>query len=165
MTSLYVLTGDYLALANKLSDSDMDEQTIRDTLEGASGELEEKATNVACFIRNLESQAEAIRQAEKQMAERRKAIEKKAESIKAYLKDNMVRCEISKIDSPYFSLTIKKNPPSVVIDDAGQIPGEFYVYPEAPPPHPDKTAIAAALKAGQEISGAHLEQGVRLDIK
>jgi hypothetical protein len=165
MTSLYVLTGDYLALANKLSDSDMDDQTIRDTLEGASGELEEKATNVACFIRNLESQAEAIKSAEKQMAERRKAIEKKAEHLSAYLKESMVRCGKAKIDSPYFCISIKKNPPSVVIDDAGQIPTEFYVYPDAPPPHPDKTAIDAALKSGKEINGAHLVQAERLEIK
>jgi hypothetical protein len=164
-TSLYVLTGDYLALSNKLLESDLDDQTIRDTLEGASGELEEKATNVACFIRNLEASADSIKQAEKEMSERRKAIEKKAESIRTYLKENMQRCGITKIESPFFALTLKKNPPSVVIDDAGQIGTNYYVYPEAPPPYPDKKLIAQAIKDGFEVAGAHLEQGERLEIK
>ena len=165
MTSLYQLTNEFQLLATKLNESDYDEQTIADTLEGASGDIETKATNVAMFIRNLESSAEAIKQAEKEMADRRKAIEKKAESIRQYLKDNMQRCGITKIDSPYFALTLKKNPPSVIIDDAGAIAGELYVYPDAPAPYPDKKAIAELLKAGKVVNGAHLEQAERLEIK
>lgn len=164
-TSLYVLANEYRALAEKLMDGDYDEQTIADTLEGAAGELEVKATNVAMFVRNLESSAEQIKQAEKAMADRRKAIEAKAESIKRYLKDNMQRSGITKIESPYFVLTIKKNPPRVVIDDAAAIPAKFMVTPPAPPPSPDKTAIKAALQAGEVVDGARIEQGERLEIK
>lgn len=164
-TSLYILAGEYLALANKLNDSELDEQTIFDTLEGASGELEVKAKNVAMFIRNLETSAEQIKSAEKQMADRRKAIENKAEHIKQYLFDNMKRCGLSKIECEYFALNIKKNPPKLVIDDAGAIPGELYIYPPAPDPYPDNAAIKAKLLAGEVIEGAHIEQGERLEIK
>jgi hypothetical protein len=164
-TSLYVLAGEYQALANKLMDSDFDEQTIADTLEGAAGELEVKATNVAMFVRNLEASAEQIKLAEKAMAERRKSIENKAESIKRYLKDNMQRTGITKIECPYFALSIKKNPPSVIIDDPAAIPTKFMVTPPAPPPAPDKAAIKSALQAGEVVEGAHIEQGERLEIK
>lgn len=164
-TSLYVLAGEYLAIANKLNDSDLDEQTISDTLEGLSGELEVKATNVAMFIKNLEAQALAIKEAEKQMAERRKAIEKKAEQINAYLKDNMQRTGITKIESPYFALTLKNNPPRVVIDDESAIPSIFMVEPLPPAPSPDKKLIGDKLKAGEDVPGCHLEQGQRLEIK
>lgn len=164
-TSLYVLTGEYLALSNKLLESDLDEQTIADTLEGAAGELEEKAKNVACFVRNLEASAEQIKLAEKQMADRRKSLESKAESIRRYLKDNMIRSGITKIESPYFALTIKKNPPSVVIDDATVIPKKFMTKPTPPPPAPDKRAIADAINAGKKVAGARIEQGERLEIK
>lgn len=164
-TSLYILTGDYLALSNKLLESDLDEQTIRDTLEGAAGELEEKAVNVAMFVRNLEAAAEQIKQARQQMDVRCKAIEAKAESIKHYLKDNMQRSGITKIESPYFALTLKKNPPSVVIDDPAAIPADYMVTPPAPPPAPDKKMIAQAIKDGFEVAGARLVQGERLEIK
>jgi hypothetical protein len=163
--SLYQLSGDYLAIANKLSDSDLPPEVINDTLESLSGELEEKCTNVALFVRNLEATAESIKAAEKQMADRRKAIENKANSIRQYLQVNMQRTGITKIESPYFALTIKKNPPSVVIDDVEAIPSEFMVTPAPPPPAPDKKAIGEKLKAGEQVPGCHLEQGERLDIK
>ena len=163
-TSLYALASEYEQIANKLMEMDLDEQTIRDTLEGCTGELEVKAVNVAMFIRNLEVSADQIKLAEKAMADRRKQIEAKAESVKQYLFDNMKRVEVTKIDSPYFSLTIKKNPPKLVIDDAELIPKEFMVTPPPPPPQIDNAALKTALKNG-EVKGAHLEQGERLEIK
>ncbi len=164
-TSLYILSGEYLALANKLMDSELDDLTITDTLEGAAGDLEVKATNIAMFVRNLEASAEQIKAAEKQMEERRKAIEHKAESIREYLKTNMQRTGISKIECPYFALTLKKNPPSVVIDDASLLPADYLVTPPPPPPAPDKKLIAQSIKDGNEVPGAHLEHGERLEIK
>lgn len=165
MTSLYIIAKEYQAMVERLENSELDAQTIADTIEGASGELEVKATNVAMYIRNLEASADAIKQAEKAMAERRKAIESKAESIKRYLFDNMKRVGVTKIESPYFALTIKKNPPKLVIDDAGLIPGELYIYPPAPEPYPDNERIKNMLKNGETVEGAHLEQGERLEIK
>lgn len=165
MTSLYVIANEYQAMIERLENSELDAQTIADTIEGASGELEVKATNVAMYIRNLEASADAIKQAEKAMSDRRKALESKAENIKRYLFDNMKRVGVTKIESPYFALTIKKNPPKLVIDDAGLIPGELYIYPEAPPPYPDNERIKNILKNGETVEGARLEQGERLEIK
>lgn len=164
-TALYVLADQYLAAAQTLADLELDPQTVADTLEGLTGELEVKATNVAMFVRNLEASAEAIKAAEAQMAARRKAIENRAERVREYLKAQMERTGIREIASPYFKLAIRNNPAAVVIDAASQIPAEFMRQPEPPPPSPDKKAIAAAIKAGKEISGAHLEQSTRLEIK
>ena len=165
MSSLYELSNEYQLAQIKLSESDFDEQTIADTLESLSGDLEAKSINVAMFIRNLEVTADAIKQAEKEMADRRKAIERKTDAMKLYLKENMQRCGLLKIESPYFALTLKKNPPSVVIDDLAAIPSQFMVIPEPVAPYPDKKAIAEQLKAGNLVEGAHLEQAERLDIK
>lgn len=74
--TLYQIADQYLQDMQLLQDRDLDDQTFADTLESLSGDLEVKAQNVAMFIRNLEASAEAIKQAELQMAERRKAIEK-----------------------------------------------------------------------------------------
>lgn len=163
--SLYQIADEYKSAADELANLELDEQTLADTLDGLSGELEAKATNVAMFVRNLEASAEAIKEAEKQMAERRKAIENRATRIKEYIKTNMEKAEISKIECPYFSLAIRNNPASVVIDDAGKLPDKFLVYPDPPPPRPDKKALGDALKGGEEVSGCHLERGTRLEIK
>lgn len=165
MTALYVLANEYRDAANKLADLDLDEQTVSDTLESLGGDLELKATNVAMFARNLESTAASIKEAEAAMAARRKAIERRAEGLRLYLLTNMQRSGMTKIESPHFALSIKSNPPSVVINEPGLIPAEFMRQPEPPPPAPDKTAIKEAIKAGREVPGAHLVSGVRLDIK
>ena len=165
LPALYQLAAEYRQAQSDLIDLDLDEQTIADTLEGLSGTLEAKATNVGFMIRNLEGLAFQIKDAEVAMAARRKAIENRAEAIRAYLLNNMVACNISKIESPYFALTVRKNPAKVVIDDAGAIPCDLYRYPEAPPPEPDKKAIKAAIESGVSVAGAHLEQGVSLQIK
>src|SRR3954463_15677584 len=94
--ALYQLADLYLQDLQKLADLDLDERTVQDTLDGLSGELEVKATNVAAFARNLEASAEAIKNAEEKMANRRRAIERRAESLRSYLKANMERVGIFK---------------------------------------------------------------------
>lgn len=164
--TLYELAGEYRQAAIALSDMDLDEVTIKDTLEGLSGDLEKKATNVAFFIRNLEAAAEQIKLAEKQMSDRRKAMENRAERIKEYLKASMEHSSINEISCPYFKLAIRKNPPSVVIDAESQIDACYFSQPETPPPQINKKLIAAAIKAGVDVTGAHLNTtNTRLEIK
>lgn len=165
MTALYILADEYRAAADKLADMDLDAQTIADTLESLSGELEAKCVNVAMFARNLEANAAAIKEAEAAMAARRKAHEARAEGLRRYIQSCMEGCSITKIESPHFALTVKANPASVEIFDAAQVPAEFMRQPEPPPPAPDKAAIKAALKAGQDVPGAKLTQGHRLEVK
>jgi len=165
MTALYVLAQEHRAAADKLAALDLDEQTLLDTLESMSGELEAKATATAMVVRNLEALASAIKAAEADMAERRKAVERRAERLQQYLLDNMLHAGIKKIESPHFALTVKAKPPAVVINEPGLIPVQYMRQAEPPPPAPDKKAIAEALKAGQDVPGAHLQAGHRLEIK
>ncbi|QDQ28215.1 siphovirus Gp157 family protein [Chitinimonas arctica] len=165
MTALYVLAKEYRLTAEKLADLDLPQDMVADTLEGLAGALEHKATNVAMFIRNLEANVEAIKGAEKQMAERRRAMESRAENLRDYLKGAMQATQIKVIESPYFKMAIRDNPQSVVIDTASQIPAKFMRQPDPPPAQPDKKLIAAALNAGEEVSGARLVRGSRLDIR
>lgn len=165
MTALYELAQQYRADADKLADMELDEQTLADTLEGMGGELELKAENVIMFCRNLEVTASAIKDAEAQMASRRKAMESRAASLKRYVLENMKFAGIQKIEGPLFKLSVRENPPSVEIFEPGLIPLEFMTQPEPPPPAPNKTAIKAAIAAGVEVPGAKINRGTRLEIK
>ena len=165
---LYELVGQYRALEQLESSDDLPPEVIRDTLDGLEGQLQEKATNVALFIRNLESVADAIDEAAATMQARGTRLRARAKSLHEYLLFNMQAAGISKVESPYFTLTVKKNPPTVVIDSENLIPERFMRKPEPPPPPkpvPDKQAIAKALNECQEVLGAHLEQRERLEIK
>ena len=165
MTALYELAAEYRADAEKLADMDLDEQTLADTLEGLGGELEVKAQNVIMFTRNLEATAAAIKEAEAQMAARRKALENRAAGLRRYVLENMQFAGIQKIECPFFKLSIRENPAAVDIYEPGLIPAQYMKQPEPPPPSPDKTAIKAAITAGTEVPGAKLTKGTRLEIK
>ena len=165
MTSLYDIAAEYRQTADKLADLDLDEQTIADTLEGMSGALEVKAQNVVMFARNLEATATAIKEAETAMASRRKAIEHRAAGLRRYALSAMQVAGVPSIECPYFKLSVRKNPPAVEVFDAAQIPAQFMRTPEPPPPAPDKKAITEAIKAGQEVPGARLVSGERLEVR
>lgn len=163
--ALYQIADQYLADIEKLNDMELDEQTLADTLEGLSGELEVKATNVAMFIRNIEATAESIKQAENQMKERRKALENRAERVRQYLKDNMIRTGITKVESPYFSVSLRNNPESVDVINMEMIPAEYFDVPPPPPPVLDKMAVKKAIQSGVEIEGVRLIRNQSVLIK
>ncbi|MGE5650916.1 MAG: siphovirus Gp157 family protein [Bacillota bacterium] len=163
--SLYVIAAEHRQMVEALMATDNDSQTIADTIEAESYPLEVKAQNVAYAIRNLEATAEAIKTAEKQMADRRKSIENRAAHIRNYLQTCMEVAGVTKIECPHFALKIKKNPPSVDVFEPGLVPAEFMRQSEPPPPAPDKIAIKEAIKAGREVPGAMLVQDTKLEIK
>jgi hypothetical protein len=106
-----------------------------------------------------------VREAGKAMLERAGRIEKRAESIRAYMLYQLQFAGVSKIECPWFVIAVKKNPPAVVLDDEAAVPQAFKVQPEPPAPRPDKKAIAAALKAGEDVPGCRLVQSDRLEIR
>ena len=164
MTTLFQLAAEHRALADKLHDLDLDDQTIADTLEAESGDLIEKGKNVAAVFRNLESDAKQIKEAEQQLAERRKAIEKRAESLKNYLKTNMEIAGIQKIECPWFVISIAQNPETVTVDDESEIPRDY--FKEIPATFQlDKAMVKQAIKDGFTVPGARLSRGTSLRIK
>lgn len=165
MTALYVLADEYRAAAEAMADMDMDEQTIADTLEGMAGDLDAKAVNVAMFARNLEATAVAIKDAEAQMAQRRKALERRSEWLRRYLLESMQHAGIKRLECPEFSLAVRDNPASVDVFEPALVPAAFMRQPDPPPPEPDKRAIKAALDTGSDVPGCRLTKTQRLEIR
>lgn len=165
--TLYALTGQLRELQS-LDDEDIPEQVLRDTLEGLTGDIEIKATNVAKFAANVAILRDAVDGAAKAMKERAARLDRRVNSLHDYIRVNMEACGITKIESPEFTLSVVKNPPAVIVMDEESIPDAYMVTPPpAPPPvpRPDKKAIADAIKAGKDVPGAHLEQSTRLKVK
>jgi hypothetical protein len=163
--SLYQLSENYRQALDFLTDPELDFplEAVNDTLEALGGELEDKAVNVAKFLRNMEAAADAIKIAEAEMAKRRKALENRVQWLKSYIKGSMEACGISQVECPYFKLSIQKNPVSVNILDEDKIPAQF--KEQVISWKIDKAAIKEAIKSGGTISGAELINGTRLAIK
>lgn len=164
MSALYELARTYHDDAAKLEDLDLDPQTVADTLESMGGELEAKAVNVIYFAKNLAATAAAIKDAEAQMATRRKALKNRAKALEKYVFDNMQFAGISKIECPHFRLSIRENQASVDVFEPALLPQDY--LREVPATYtPDKALIAKAIKEGFDVPGARLVQNSRLDIK
>jgi hypothetical protein len=158
--SLYSISRDLAALLES------DEEDTAEQLDSLLPTLESKASAVAHWCQYQHDLAATLKAREEAIREQRKAIEARSERSKQYLRDCMERAEIWKITDTRTGteISLKKNPPKVVIDNAEELPNEFWRVPDPPPPAPDLKAIGAALKTG-EVPGAHLEQGLRVEIK
>lgn len=164
MPNLYEISQQYRAAVLRLEDLDLDDQTFADTLESLSGDLEAKATNVIFYAKNLDALAESIKNAEDAMSTRRKALERRSERLRAYVKMNMLATGIKKISCDFFQIAIRDNLPSVDVFEPGLLPQDY--MREIPAKfEPDKTLIKAAIKDGFEVAGARLVQSQRIEIK
>ena len=129
--------------------------------------LREKQIAVIAYLKNKEVSLNMLDDAIKQLQARKKSEQNRLDNLTKYLYDNMKANGITEIESQdlVFSAKIKKNPHKLIIDDAGKIPCDLYIYHDAPPPSPDNAKIKELLKAGQHIDGCRLEQGERLELK
>jgi transposase-like protein len=159
----FELAAQYRQLAEMLAERHDDPQLVSDTLDSIAGPLDERLENLAKMVRNVESAARGVEQTIANLEARRDALTRAAERGRELIRDLMQTAQRDKVTTALFSLALRKNPPQVVIDREEELPAEFLVRHEAPP-MPDKRAIAAALKAGHEVPGAHAEQRMRLDI-
>lgn len=166
MATLYELTSEYMELLTLAEDPDTDPQAFADTLEGLTGEIEDKADNYAKVLRMLDGDAQAIHDEERRLRARREAIENSIKRMKQMLQYMMEATGKTKIKTQLFSFSIGKNPASVVMDeyDIENIPERFLKYKD---PEIDRTAIKNAIKAGDQdaMDIAHLEQTTGLRIR
>lgn len=159
---LYEITEQYREALDELATFDISQEEIADTLSALHGDLSEKAKAVAAMALNLEAEAAAANEHAKRLATRGKSLQKKSDSLRAYLLEQMQRAAIDKFDDPVLPISVCKNPVSVWLDDDA-VPDEWRSAPKKPAP--DKRAIKEALSEGAlECNWARLERSSRVKI-
>lgn len=165
MKPLYQLVEQHRELERLADVEDLDEETVRTTLDALEGEIAVKAQSVAAMTLNVEAWAQVAEDASKRLAERAARTRKRAEWLRRYLHTNLQAAGLTRVESPEFTVSIRKNPAAVLIAEGIILPAKFMVQPDPPPPRPDKKAIGEALKRGEVIEGCQLSQSERLEIK
>ena len=160
----FELAAQYRRLAEILAEQHDDPQVIADTLDSLCGPLDERLENLAKMVRNVETAAHGVEQTIASLEARHAALSRAAERGRGLILELMRAAGRDKANTALFSLAIRKNPPVVVIDHEEDLPPQYLVHHQPPSPTPDKKAIAASLKAGMAVPGAHAEQRVRLEI-
>ncbi len=160
--NLYDLNESINELNEMLENGEISEQCLNDTIESMGGTVEQKVENIVKYIRNLEKEETALKEESKHFANRANVIANKISRLKEYIKVFMQTNEISKISAGLFNVSIKKNPPALIIPDVTKVPNVFFVEQE---PKLDKSALKSYIKDNGEVDYAYLEQGQSLSIK
>lgn len=156
MASLYEIDRDIQAfidglfeMADENGEVDIDMDILTDLKEQRQTKLE----NIALYIKNLASEASAIKEEENSLSERRKRLERKCERLKGILVRSMTENNEKEISSPRYCAKIRDSKATEIYDDK-ILPPEYIVGKTTYAP--DKTAIKKAIEAGNEVAGARI---------
>lgn len=161
---LYEITDQYNSAINELLyNEDIPETAAIYTLEALEGELVAKGQGVAAFILNLNYDIETLKAHEKTIATKRKSLESKQEWLRSYLLTNMLKSGISEIKAVdgTFSVKLSAGREFICIDDESKIDDKYFIVKK----EVSKTLIGAAIKEGEEVTGAHIERKPYITIK
>ncbi len=147
--SLYNITNKFVELMDKAQEGELTEEEYNQLGEELALQLQQKGSNIIGYTKNIELTIDAMKAEEKRIADNRKSLESKLEKFKQYVKDNMERLGITKMDTELGTLSITRNPISVEIEKEDAIPNEFKL--EVVTTKIDKTAIKNHFKQTGEV--------------
>ena len=151
-------------LTQEMNDLLEAEEVEESALARVFGDIQAKGENICKFLATVGADIEAFKAEEKRIQARRKAMENRVEYIREYLKVNMESLGIDTLKAGTFTVKLQVNPPALVVDDENQIPTKYFTII---PAHTElnKAEVKDALKSGEAIPGAHLEQGRSVRIR
>jgi hypothetical protein len=144
-------------------DSETGEVINPEALDALAMQKDEKIEGITLWIKNLRSDALAYKAEEEAFAKRRKAAEKKADSLTQYLANAL---EGQKFNTAKCAISFRRSEKLDIYDEdhAWAFLPRVYVR-EKTIYEPDKAAIKEAIKSGVEIAGCRLVESLNAQIK
>lgn len=165
MTTLYEIETERFHALRLLAAEDLAPEA-RATVEARVSELmterDEKLTNICCFIKNLEADAEAMDAEIKRLKVLKQSKKNRIQNLLDYVKQVTPEDEKWKngIHRIYYSPSVAAVPTED--NTTGSVPAEYITRTEVVP---NKTAIKAALVAGLPVEGWRLDERKNLQVK
>jgi len=145
----------------QILDLDLDKDQFAEVLESFNISLKEKAINIAKVKANKQSDIDSLDIEIKRLKARQNAIKKGVDKLEEYLLDAMVNTNTKKIESDLFTISLRKS--ERVIVEEGKVPTKFKKQQVVVTV--DKKAIKKAIKNGESVKGASIEEHQNLQIK
>lgn len=123
MATLYELSNDYLKVLSLAEE--LDDGTLKDTLDSISDSIDLKVENTAKVVKELESNISIVEKEIKRLQSRKTTLSNNVKNLKGYLQDEMEKVGKTKIKGELFNVGIQNNPVSVNIIDEKLIPIGF----------------------------------------
>lgn len=167
--SLYELTKEYQQFLTALDDGEIPEEAIEDTLEAIKGEIEVKADNIACIIKGMEAEADALKVEADKLTERMRSKRREAERLTSYLSATLLDSGTKKVETARNKISFRKSN-AVFISDVEALVRwaemsdrtELLNYK---PPEVSKTNIKKALDDGEFVPYACMQESMNIQIK
>jgi hypothetical protein len=159
-TSIYDINKAFQSIVDMVADGELTQEDFQQALAELEQSKVEKCGNAICYLNMRKQAIEAMKAEEKRISTQRKMLEKGNKSLEeafAYVLKNMGDKEVI---TRYGVMKVRKNPPSVVIDDLSKVPTKF--QHQKIEVTIDKTAIKKAIQSGEKVDGVHIEQGEKL---
>ena len=157
MKQLYKISDDYKGLIDLVESGEATQDMIADTLEGVSGMFEEKANAVVTVANDYQRRIDVIDAEISRLTEMKKAMSNQRDGLKEYLRINMERTGIEKIECPLFKITLRSGTKTAQVNDESLLPDDYVNVKTTITP--DKRKILSDLKNGVDIPGAELSTG------
>ena len=161
---LFDLTGEYLQALDVLTDPEIDEQVVSDTLEGLLGAIEVKSEGYIGVLNRLDMELTACKKHEQEWKARKQIRENAIKRLKKALTDTMVAIDKTEIAAGDVKIKLVNNGGllPLIVDEDAEIPDRFkkIIY------ETDNTLIRKALDSGEELPFARYgERGKGIRIK
>jgi hypothetical protein len=159
-TSIYDINKAFQSIVDMVADGELTQEDFQQALAELEQSKVEKCGNAICYLNMLKHGIEDMKDEEKRIATMRKALESRAKNLEsafAYVLKNMGDKEVI---TKYGVMKVRKNPPSVVVDDVTKIDAKY--TRQKIQIDIDKIAIKKAIQSGENVAGCRLEQTEKL---
>ena len=163
MRALYEIDADLERLCSQV-DENGELLIDQEALDALLMERTDKIEGVALLYKNVAAEAAAVKAEEDAFKKRREALEKKKDGLARYLDEALAG---ERFETARVAVTYRKSEQSEITD-----PERFFKWAKRhedflriKDPDADKTAIKAAIKAGEKIPGAEIVEKQGMVIK
>ena len=150
----------YLAV---LENEELDEQTIKDTQESIIALLENQTSDISIVIKEKIAKIEMLKKIGDEYKEKAKKEQMRIDKLKEIIKDVMKGMDLKKIETETGTFTIRKNVPSLIVENQDLIPRKFIEIIQSE--NVKKNEIKEALKNNEVVEGVRLQNSESLLIK
>lgn len=147
--SLYSITNKFVELMDKAQEGELTEEEYNELGQELALELQRKSGGIVGYYQNESALIDAVDMQIKRLQEFKKVKQNNLDRFKQYVKENMEKLGITKIETELGTLSMAKSPLSVEIVNEEEVPGEF--KQEIVTTKIDKKAIADSFKATGEL--------------
>ncbi|MBX5063281.1 siphovirus Gp157 family protein [Rhizobium lentis] len=137
---------------------DSDEELVADAVEGQT-DLKEAIESALAEIDECEVHIIGLKAKEDEFATRRKRLEERVDRIRALIEQAMLTAEQHLFRLTGGTVSLNRRQPGLIVSNDADIPTRFWIEQERPAPKLDKKALTEALRNGEAIPGANLDNG------